>query len=141
MRPAWVGPFLVALANSPSVADAARAAGITRQRAYQYRQDDPEFAAEWEDAHEQAIDSLVGESYRRARHGTEKPVFYKGDECGRIREFSDTLAIFLLKTHRREVYGDRERQPATGDGQTVVHVIRTDRGIEPADAGPGKDQG
>jgi hypothetical protein len=110
----WTEIFLAELAKSPNVTGAARAAGIDRTTAYARAKVDPEFAAAWEDAQEQSTDALVGEAYRRAHQGTEKPVFYEGAECGRIREYSDTLAIFLLKTHRPHVYGDRLRQEITG---------------------------
>lgn len=110
MTAAEQAAFLDALAESPNVSAACRAAGVPRRTVYNHRATDAEFAAAWDDALEQSTDALVGEAYRRALKGTERPVFYQGDECGRIREYSDTLAIFLLKAHRRDVYGDRVRQ-------------------------------
>lgn len=106
--------FLTELAKSPNVSGAAKAAGFSRRTAYNYRDTDPEFAAAWDDAIEQATDNLVGEMYRRAYRGTEKPVYYQGEEVGAIREYSDTLAIFLAKAHRPQVYGDKIKQEITG---------------------------
>ena len=45
---------------------------------------------------------------RRAKDGNLRPVFQGGELVGHIREFSDTLGIFLLKSRRRHVYGDRQ---------------------------------
>ena len=44
---------------------------------------------------------------RRATVGNERPVFYKGKIVGSVRERSDVLAMFLLKSRRREIYGER----------------------------------
>lgn len=71
---------------------------------YQLRDEDPGFAAEWDSALDEAIDDAEGETYRRAVKGTLKPVFQKGEEVGKIREYSDTLLMFWLKAHRPEKY-------------------------------------
>jgi hypothetical protein len=36
-----------------------------------------------------------------------EPVFYQGRVVGEARRFSDTLAMFILKSKRREVWGER----------------------------------
>lgn len=117
----WVQEFLKALAESPNVSAACHRAGIARQFAYKVKDEDPAFSAAWDDALEQSTDALVGEAYRRARDGTAKPVFYKGDECGVIKEYSDTLTIFLLKAHRPDVYRDNT-EPRPQQGNTVVDL-------------------
>ena len=58
---------------------------------------DPEYAEAFRDAHQEACDSLRSEARRRAVEGVVKPVYYQGVECGGIREYSDTLLIFLMK--------------------------------------------
>ncbi len=119
-RADWTGPFLAALASCPNVTAAARAAGITRKAAYDRRKADEDFAAAWQDALDQSTDALVGEMYRRAVEGTEEPVFYMGGECGRIRRYSDRLAMFLAKAFRRDQFGDKLDQRITGaDGGAV----------------------
>lgn len=99
--------FLGELRKSPNVARAASVGGFSRTLAYYWRNLHVDFRDAWDAAIEESTDALVGESYRRAYEGTSKPVFYQGVECGAIQEFSDTLAIFLLKAHRRNVYGER----------------------------------
>ena len=54
------------------------------------------------------------EAARRAYHGVEEPVFHKGEVCGSIRKYSDTLMIFLLKARRPEVYRDMQEQGRGG---------------------------
>lgn len=92
----WKATFLEELAKSPNVASAARIAGKDRSGAYKARADDPEFAAKWDEAIESAIDGLAAEAFRRA-HAE-----------------SDTLTIFLLKSHRPEIYRESTRQEISG---------------------------
>lgn len=126
--------FLEALADTPNVAAAALAAGVGRTTVYDRRALDPGFASLWDEAIERSTDMLVGECYRRAVRGVEKPVFYQGEECGRVREYSDTLAIFLLKSHRREVYGEKAPGIPAGPKPDDMPIPVTDsRYAEPDD--------
>ena len=67
----------------------------------------PDFALAWDVAVDAAADALELEARRRAVEGTEKPVFFQGYECGRIREYSDTLLIVLLKANRPGKFRER----------------------------------
>lgn len=78
--------------------------GISRQTAYDWRAADPKFAEAWEVAVELGTDSLEDEAIRRARVGTDKPVYQGGELVGHVREFSDTLMIFMLKARRPGKY-------------------------------------
>lgn len=100
--------FLAALETSGgNVTDAAKTAGFSRRAAYEWREDDAEFAAEWDEAVEAGTDQLEQEARRRAYEGVDEPVFYQGAECGTVRKYSDTLLIFLLKGRRPEKYRER----------------------------------
>jgi hypothetical protein len=90
-RPDWKPTFLEAFRNSANVRASCQAAGISRQHAYRTRDRNARFAAAWKEAEDEAVDTLVATAWKRAR------------------ESSDTLLIFLLKCHRREVYGDTSR--------------------------------
>ncbi|CUK12092.1 Uncharacterised protein [Achromobacter sp. 2789STDY5608615] len=91
--------FLAALAETGNVSRAAKAIDVARITVYEWRDEDEEFAAAWEKAKRIGMGLLEDEVLRRAHDGTEKPVFHQGLQCGTIREYSDTLAIFLLKAH------------------------------------------
>lgn len=116
----WKPDFLAALAESPNVSAAAKAARVSRVTVYAHRKGDPAFAEAWDDALNQSTDTLIGEMYRRAVHGVDKPVYQQGVQVGSVREYSDTLAIFLAKSHRREVYGDKSQVEMSGpDGSAI----------------------
>ncbi len=99
--------FLEALRACGSVTSACEHAGIGRTAVYAWRDEDEAFAKAWSAAQEIGTDGLEDEALRRAYEGTTRPVFYEGVECGRIREYSDTLMIFMLKARRPEKFKDR----------------------------------
>lgn len=108
--------FIEALASGATVSAAAKAAGVDRALVYRERKADSDFRANWDAAIEEGTDLLLGEARRRAVEGTEKPVHYKGgpvlNDDGAplvVREYSDTLLIFLLKSRDPERYCDRAR--------------------------------
>lgn len=92
--------FITLLRDTCNVSVAAKGAGLDRSTVYQVRRNDPIFAAEWDDALEQAYDELEAEARRRAFKGYLEPVFYKGDIVGHVRKFSDSLAITMLGAYR-----------------------------------------
>jgi hypothetical protein len=99
--------FLAALAATCNVTRACEAISIARVTAYEWRDNDEQFAAAWVKAREIGAEALEDEATRRAFEGTDKPVFHMGRECGAVREYSDTLAIFLLKGAKPEKYRER----------------------------------
>lgn len=104
--------FLDALAGGATVADAARAAKTAKTTAYQWRAADPAFAKEWAIAYQIGGDTLEAEAQRRAVEGVLKPVFHQGKVVGHVREYSDTLLIFLLKARNPHRFCDRVRAAA-----------------------------
>ncbi len=112
--------FLAALTEGLSITAACEAAGIARRTVYNWRDADPDFAAAWDEAIDAGTDRLEDEARRRALEGSDKPVFYKGGEVGAIREYSDTLMIFLLKARRPEKF--RERHDVNHTGSIAVEV-------------------
>jgi hypothetical protein len=112
--------FLKALSDGASVQAAAAAAGVTRRTPYNWRESVEGFGDAWDEAEEAGTDALEDEAVRRARDGTEKPVFQNGREVGRVREYSDTLLIFLLKGRRPGKFRDRQSIEHTGkDGGPI----------------------
>lgn len=84
----WIPLFLTALKSHGVVRLACQQAYIERGTAYKMRDSNLEFAAQWDEALEEATDTLVAVARQRALNG------------------SDRLLEFLLKSHRPEVYRD-----------------------------------
>lgn len=120
-RPRWAKAFLAELAKSGNVRGACEAVQIGRRTVYDLRESDPAFAADWERAQEEAADLLEAEARRRALEGVEEPVFgglgygRGSGEIGRVRKYSDTLLIFLLKGAKPETYRERSETKHTFD--------------------------
>ena len=80
--------FIAALMVQGTVFHAAQAAGVSRNTAYRWRQEDLEFADQWDEAHENAVDAVESTIYQQAVGG-------------------NTLAgFFCLKAHR-PIYRDK----------------------------------
>jgi hypothetical protein len=92
-----IATFLAELAKSGRVAYAAKAAGLDRSSVYKAAKANPEFAQRWEDAEKAYVDVLVREAHRRAVEGVEEAVWYQGNECGKVRKYSDSLLTTMLK--------------------------------------------
>ena len=99
--------FLEAFRTTGNVSGSARAAGMHRRTHYDWLEADAEYAVEFRDAKEDAIEHLEGVARERAVNG------------------SDVLMIFLLKSLRPEVYRER-MMPAGGGLKKLNFDIMTD---------------
>lgn len=92
--------FLAALRDTGRITVAAELIGHGRTALYDWKADDPDFAAAWEDAFTRAAESLEDEAVRRAMAG------------------SDLLLIFLLKGLKPDRY--RETRHLTVDQRLQI---------------------
>lgn len=125
--------FLAAYAEVGNVTRAAEIAEVDRSMHYYWMANDPDYKDQFREAENQANDRLEQEARRRAVEGTLKPVFHKGEECGVVREYSDTLLIFLMKGAMPEKYKERQQTELTGkDGGPIQHQVKqlTDEQLE-----------
>lgn len=103
--------FLEKLRESGNVYLSCKAADVTRSAVYRWRRKWSTFAAEWQEALDDAVDMLEAEAWKRARR------------------HSDRLLMFLLKAHRREFYGEPMRVELSGpagEGITIKVVYGND---------------
>ena len=114
--------FLVAMSEVGNITRAAEIAEIDRGSHYNWIKEDEDYKAAFARAEVMASERLEQEARRRAVEGTLKPVFHKGQECGVIREYSDTLLIFLLKGALPDKYKERGITELTGkDGGPIQY--------------------
>lgn len=101
----WSARFLEVFRSTCNVRLSADAAGIDRDTAYRRRARDPRFAARWAQAEQDGIDVLEAEARRRAL------------------TTSDTLLLFLLKTHRPEKYREFIRIDMRREAQRIADEV------------------
>lgn len=99
--------------------EAAAHAGISRTTMFEWRRDDPEFAAAWVEAMEEGTDRIEAEAFRRAVEGVSRPVFQCGEEVGRVQEYSDTLLTLLIKGRRPGQFNTERHQHVGGDNGPI----------------------
>lgn len=92
----WKRIFLEAFRESGIISQALMISGISRGQLRTALDKDPEFLEAFHDAKADAIDSLETEAVRRAKDG------------------SDQLLMFLLKSHRPEVYRENHKIEVSG---------------------------
>ena len=113
--------FLSKLTECGNVTRACRAANVARSTVNRRRQVDPEFAAKWMEALDEAGDDLELEARRRAVEGVERSIIRNGEVVATVREYSDRLLAILLKAAKPEKYGERTVKHQL-EGQINVQV-------------------
>jgi hypothetical protein len=103
--------FLKEYANCGVVRYAAEKVGISRDLHYKWMNNDPVYAKAFEDACEEASDVMEKEARRRAIEGIDKPIYYEGERVDTVKEYSDTLLIFLMKGARPGKYREKWEVP------------------------------
>ncbi len=94
-------------------------AGVGRKTVYDRKANDDEFARRWDEAMEEAVDELEKEARKRA--------------IG----MSDTLLIFMLKSRRRVVFGEKMSVDQTSRVIFVDEAVSTQEKSDIAKAGVG----
>ena len=64
---------------------------------YNHRKDDPEFAKQWDEAVEEALDVLHARVWHRCLEGDLEPVHYVGAVVGYIRKLDTKLQVEMLR--------------------------------------------
>jgi len=110
--------FLETLAETCNVTRAAKAAGMSLTSAYNRRKKDAAFRAGWAEAIAGAYQRLELALLDRALNGTEKVVTRRDGSQERMRDYSNTVALTLLRMHR-ETANEVLEQPCEADGDEI----------------------
>ena len=109
------------MTNSPTLA--ARFSRITKQTIYNHRKWDSEFAAQWQEAVEHAVELLHSRCFQRALEGDCEPVFYMGKPVGYVRRFDSRLQIELLRAYKPERFKAAGTQVNVGVKSDVFVLV------------------
>lgn len=90
--------FLTVLAETGSISQSCRDAGVSSRSAYKLRQrpDAQSFAAAWDQALRLATLRLTTLAFERAVNGSTRDIWRDGELVGQVRQPSDKLLMFLL---------------------------------------------
>ena len=119
----WRAPFLEAFGKLGNVTDACEIAEVSRATVYRHRDNDPEFARDWQEAEAIAADRIHREMIRRGVLGVEEPVFgpiYQDGkrvghgEIGTITRYSDRILETLAAAHMPDRFGTQRHEVRTG---------------------------
>ncbi len=122
--------FLEAFEDTGNITTAARTTNVARRTIYNWKADDPEFAASFSEAEITATEIMEEAARDRAVNGvtTETPIYDKhGDLKHTLVEtkYSDTLLIFLLKARNPAKYRERvDLTHANGENGPLEIVIQ-----------------
>lgn len=111
--------FLEAFARFCRVDLATKHIGVFYHDPYQWARVDAEFKQQWEEMKKLVAARLKDAAFRRAVTGVLKPVYQRGELVGAVREFSDSLTMFLLKGYEPETF--REHLALEGGDRPVAH--------------------
>ncbi len=130
--------FLAAYVKTKRTLAASALTGVSRETHYYWLRSDPEYTDHWRRARKMLGDMIEEEVIRRAVDGYPKPVVYQGEVTDRYKNYSDRLAVFLLKHLKPEVYNVRQREPEIGGPTHITITVKRpeDRNPEPANEPP-----
>jgi hypothetical protein len=142
--------FLDAYRLSGNVTEASLATGIHRMTHYKWLDRDANYKAEFAKADIEATEHMEAEARRRAMIGWDEPVFQKGQQVmmndgggnlvpARIRKYSDTLLIFLLKGRNPDKYADRQKTDVDLKTPDSLKIIIGDDPVPGVTSGEGTD--
>ena len=114
--------FIELLRRTANVSRAAREAGLVSSTVYRQRAKSKSFAADWDNAVAEALDALEESVMERVRDGVSRPIFYGGEQVGTVRQYSDQLAMFVLKSKRPEIYNRLPHPVAEADEMTEAEA-------------------
>lgn len=89
--------FVALLSEGEGVKEACAAVGLSDTAAYALRRRSPQFAAAWERALVERMESPIEAAYRRAIEGWDEPVVFQGQVVAHKRRYSDAALRLLIQ--------------------------------------------
>ena len=120
--------LLAAIASTGNLTLSCERLNMSRLAVYAFKGENPEFAKRLNEAQQYGVDAWKDEAARRAFQGWEDPIFQQGLQVGARRNFSDTLALALLKSADPEHFQERGRFELgpTGNPLSGMFATKTD---------------
>lgn len=115
--------FLALLRDTGNPSVAARGIGFSPSTLKRHREQDEAFAADWQEAVDEAADALEAEARRRAVSGVLREKCIGGGKDGKFieeLEYSDSLLLALLKANKPQKFADRSKTELTNPDNSLA---------------------
>lgn len=113
--------FLKALQDTFKPRDACEAAGISRHTYFCWLKRDPKFRKMMEIFWQSSIATIEATAFRICAEGVDRTKFGPDGQMFKEKDYPLSLMAFLLKSRKREVYGDRLSVEMSG--QQPVRIV------------------
>ena len=114
--------FLRCLREIPNISRACKISGLGYGPVKHRYRTDPVFAEQWDEAIAEGVEALEAECLRRGFEGYPgRPVVSNGMVIADVTEYSDGLAMFMLKAHAPHKYKDKSE--VTHNGGVTIKVV------------------
>lgn len=118
--PEFKEAFVQMLAELPNLTVVCKLLGISPGNIAIARKKDKDFDNAVREAVDRGYDMIEEEARRRAVDGVLEPVFYRGEEVGKIRKYSDQLLITLLKGYKPKRFNPGVKVTAGNEGEKIT---------------------
>ena len=108
--------------NCGDLHEAARAIGVSPNFVHQWMKDDEKASDRLREAQLVGYGGLESEAIRRAVHGVEEDVYFKGLVVGQKKVYSDGLLNTVLQA-RVPAYSKRDSHGANFNGPTQINIM------------------
>jgi hypothetical protein len=117
--------LLAAIASTGNLTLSCERLNISRLAVYAFKAENPEFAKRLNEAQQYGVEAWKDEAARRAFQGWEDPIYQQGLQVGARRNFSDSLALALLKAADPEHFQDKARFELGPTGNPLQGMFAT----------------
>ena len=114
--------FIGVLENIPNITAVCKLTGINPSNISRARHNDSDFDKAVLEARNQGYDMIEEEARRRAVEGVLEPVYYKGEQVGAVRKYSDRLILELLRAYKPKKFNPGVKL-GIGDGEKFTLTL------------------
>ena len=111
--------FFEILRKTGNVTAGAEKTGLKRSQLYHKRKSNEKFRVRWEEAMNEALDHLESQLWSKALGQNERADMKDNKKTSADEKAEERLAIFLLKAHRPEIFGDVKSRHKAGDAEKI----------------------
>lgn len=122
LSPLVVDLFLEGVSRSNSITKVCAELNLSRVVVYAMKAQDSVFKQRLFDAQTIGVDAWEDEAARRAFDGVERKVFHQGVQIDTIKEYSDSLAIAMLRGAKPERYALQTRNETVVGGSLGINL-------------------